>query len=224
MHPQRATLAGAVLIVALSASRGEAGLIPWSYEWNTHPIVLNADSPKPHGASPGGIHLIPGAITITGSPDGVAHGSANITAVKLATFIFSPTSQPDRFHNTPYQLAVKLTDVHSHAFGSLHFSGAFNGTMTDSTVNLKTKFTSPRRQSLTLGHNVYTVTLTSYSPPGPPSVGSEGNISAFVDVRPAHAPEPSSLMLAGSGVVVAALCWLRRRTTIAFIAPAISLG
>jgi hypothetical protein len=210
MHPQRAALAGAVLIVALAASRGEAGMIPWSYEWNTHPIVLNADPPGPHGTSPGGIHLIPGAITITGSPDGVAHGSANITAVKLATFSFSPNSQPDRFNNAPYQLAVKLTDVNSQTFGSLRFSGVFNGSMTDSTVNLHTKFTSPIRQSLALGHNVYTVTLTSYSPPGPPSVGSEGNISAFVDVRPAHAPEPSSLMLAGAGIVGMALSRLRR--------------
>ncbi len=123
MQPQRAAIAGAMLIVALAAGRGEAGLIPWSYEWNTHPIVCNADSPGPSGSPAGGIHLTPGAITITGHPHGIAWGSGNIVAVNLTTFSFSPNPDgPARFTNTPYQLAVKLTDVDSNASGSLHFS------------------------------------------------------------------------------------------------------
>ena len=68
MQPQRAAIAGAMLILALAASRGEAGLIPWSYEWNTHPIVCNADSPGPSGSPAGGIHLTPGASPSPGIP------------------------------------------------------------------------------------------------------------------------------------------------------------
>jgi hypothetical protein len=212
MSPQPVAIAAAVLIVALAAPRSEAELIPWSYEWNAHPTVCNADPPGPNGPSPGGIHLIPGAITITGSPDGIARGSASIVAVNLATFSFSPNPAPDRFTDTPYHLAIKLTDVDSNTSGNLGFSGVFNGTMTDSTVHLQTKFTSPIRQSLVIGQNIYTVTLTSYSQPGPPLAGNEGKISAFVDVRPAPAPEPSSLVLAGAGLAGTALSWLRRRT------------
>jgi hypothetical protein len=213
MQPQRVAIVTTVLVLTLADSRSEAGPIPWSYEWNTHPIVCNADSAGPSGNPTGGIHLIPAAITITGHPHGIAWGSDHIIAVNLTTFSFSPSpgGDPDHFTNTPYQLAVHLTDVHSHSSGNLHFAGVFNGTMTDSDVNLQTRFTSPTLQRLVLGHNVYTVTLTSYSPPGPPSVGSEGSISAFVDVRPAHAPEPSSLLLAGSGLGVTILSWLRRR-------------
>lgn len=215
MQPRKAILAGIMLLLALPASRGEAGMIPWSYEWNTHPVVCNADSPS--GAPVGGIHLIPGAITITGNPHGIALGSGNIVAVNLTTFSFSPSpnGSPDHFTNTPYQLVVKLTDVDSKVSGDLHFSGVFNGTLTDTAANLQTKFTSPTLRRILLGHNVYTVTLTSYSPPGPPSVGNEGSISAFVDVHPAHAPEPSSLLLAGTGLVATLLSRLRRRAAAA---------
>lgn len=212
MQPRRTSLAATVLIVALAASRGEAGLIPWSYEWNTRPIVVNADSPN--GVPGGGIHLIPGAITITGNPHGIALGSGSIVAVNLMTFNFSPNpgGGPDHFTNSPYQLAVKLTDVDSHVSGNLHFSGVFNGTMSDSAVDLRTRFTSPTLRRILLGHNVYTVTLTSYTPPGPPLAGNEGSIKAFVDVHPAHAPEPSALVLAGFGILAAVLPRWRRRT------------
>lgn len=212
MHAQRTALASAMLIAALAAARGEAGPIPWSYEWNTQPVVCNADTPGPSGSPAGGIHLTPGAITITGNPHGIAWGSSSIVAVKLTTFDFSPNFDgPDRFTNTPYELKVKLTDVASQTWGNLNFSGVFNGSMTDSTVNLQTQFTSSRWQRLQLGQNVYTVTLTNYSPPGPPSIGSEGQIAAFVDVHPVGAPEPSALSLAGVGVLAALLSRWRRQ-------------
>ncbi len=145
-------------------------------------------------------------------PETAADAEA-VRAVNLAAFSFSPSSTPDRFTDTPYQLAIRLTDVNSHTSGHLRFSGIFNGIMTDSAIQLQTKFTSPIRQSLVLGKSVYTVTLTSYAPPGPPSEGSEGKISAYVEVHTAHAPEPSSLMLAGTGLVGTTLSWLRRRRT-----------
>lgn len=209
---QRAVFAGAILILTLAASRGRAGSIPWSYEWDTHPIVCNADSPNSNGSPVGGIHLTPGAITITGNPHGIAWGNGSIVAVKLTTFSFSPSPDgPARFTDAPYQLAVKLTDVNSNKSGNLQFSGVFNGTMTDTAVNVQTRFTSPTWRSIVLGENMYTVTLTSYSPPGPPTAGSAGSISAFVAVHPESAPEPSSLLLAGSGLATTLLTWLRRR-------------
>jgi hypothetical protein len=205
MRSPRSQLVAAVLIAALTAGRAGAGLVPWSYQWNAHPIVVNADSSSPNSPPPGGITLIPGAITITGGSHGAALGSASIVAVNLSTFTFSPSPSgvPDRFSNASYTLSVTLSDLDSGKSGSLKFNGIFNGTMTDSSISLQTRFTSPTKQSVTIGHNAYTVTMTSYTPPGPPSVGNEGEIKAFVDVRPDTAPEPSTLLLCGIGFVTA---------------------
>jgi hypothetical protein len=220
IRPQRVILAGAILIAALAASRGEAALIPWSYEWNARPIVVDADAPP--GRPAAGITLIPGAITITGGPHGVAWGSSQIVAVNLATFSFSPSGSSYRFSDAPYQLSARLTDIDSHTSRSLSFSGVFNGTMTDSRVDLRTRFLSPVRQSVVLGHHRYTVTLASYAPPGPPAIGSQGKISAYVEVRPATAPEPSSLLLAATGLA-ATLFFARWRKAVVPLAMTASI-
>jgi hypothetical protein len=215
MYPYRGTFAAAVLIVALSAGRGQASLIPWSYQWNAAPIVVNADPPGPHSASTGGINLIPSAITVNGGGPGVALGNSSIVAVNLTTFSFSPSSTgaPDRFNNTPYNLSVTLTDVNSQASKTLSFSAVFNGTLSDSSANILTTFTSPTTRSAMIGGNLYTVALNSYTPPGPPSADNEGTIGAFVSVDPHGAPEPSSLLLAVAGLGGIFCVWMRRRSS-----------
>jgi PEP-CTERM motif-containing protein len=214
MSPQRSALALTLLIVALCPMRGEAGLIPWSYQWSAEPTVVDADPLGPHHRPTGGITLTPGAIAITGGNPGVALGSAAIVAVNLAAFAFSPRpdGKPYSFTNASYRLGITLTDVDSNKAGTLHFAGVFDGDLTDSTVNLHTHFTSTAKQSLVLGHNHYTVSLTSYTPPDPPAEGGAGNISALVNVSPASAPEPSTLVLAGMGLAGAVFSRLRRRT------------
>lgn len=200
-------------IAALTPRRGEAGLIPWSYQWNTQPIVIQADPISPN-QPPGGITLTPGAITISGGNPGVALGNANIVAVNLTAFTFAPTTdgKPYQFTNSQYRLGVTLTDVDSGKSGTLHFSGVFNGGFTPSSIHLDTHFTSASQQSLTLGHNRYSVSLTHFMPPDPPTEGGAGNISAWVSVQPMSAPEPSALLLGWSGLVGAVFSWLRRRT------------
>ena len=138
MPPRRVAFAVALLIVALNTRRGEADLIPWSYAWNAHPVVIDADPLGPGSRPTGGITLTPGAISITGGTPGVALGNANIVAVNLTAFTFSPSpdGKPYHFTNSPYHLGVTLTDVASNASGTLTFAGVFNGTLTDSMVDL----------------------------------------------------------------------------------------
>ena len=229
MPSRRVAFAVALLIVALCTRRGEAGLIPWSYVWNAQPVVIDADPLGAHSQPTGGITLTPGAITITGGTPGVALGNANIVAVNLTAFAFSPSpnGKPYHFTNAPYHLSVTLTDVDSKTSGTLTFAGVFNGTLTPSSVDLDTRFTSPTQQFVTLGDNVYTVKLTAYTPPGPPTDGGEGNISALVSVQPA--PEPSALFLAVTGLLSTSLVWLRqrggisarRKTKVAFVSRSV---
>jgi hypothetical protein len=214
MSPQRSALALTLLIVALCPMRSEAGLIPWSYQWSAEPTVVDADPLGPHHRPTGGITLTPGAIAITGGNPGVALGSAAIVAVNLTAFAFSPRpdGKPYSFTNASYRLGITLTDVDSNKSGTLHFAGVFDGDLTDSNVNLHTHFTSAEKQALILGQHCYTVSLTTYTPPDPPAEGGAGNISALVNVSPASAPEPSTLVLAGMGLAGAVFSGLRRRT------------
>jgi hypothetical protein len=210
MTPQRVALALTLLMIAVHPRRGEAGLIPWSYQWNAQPTVIDADPLGPNHAPAGGIELTPGAITITGGNPGVALGNAHIVAVNLTAFTFSPSpdDKPYSFTNSPYRLGITLTDVDSNQSGTLHFAGVFDGSLTDWTVDLHTHFTSATQQWLILGQNRYTVDLTTYVPPDPPVEGGEGNISASVSVQPVSAPEPSALLLVGIGLAGAAFLWL----------------
>jgi hypothetical protein len=212
MTLQRVALALTLLIVALHPERGSAGMIPWSYQWNAHPTVIDANPLGPDQTSSGGITLTPGAITLTGANPGVALGNANIIAVNLTAFTFTPSTngEPYSFTNSPYSLGITLTDVDSNQSGTLHFAGVFDGNLTDWTVDLQTRFTSATQQWLILGQNRYTVDLTTYVPPGPPAEGGEGNISAFVSVLPVSVPEPSALILAAIGLAGAAFFGLRQ--------------
>jgi hypothetical protein len=212
MRLRRTTFVVALMFVAALDRRGEAGSIPWSYQWDTRPIVLDADPYGPHHRPIGGITLTPGAITITGGSTGVARGNANIVAVQLTAFAFAPPphDQPYRFAHSPYHLWVTLTDVDSGKSGRLGFNGVFEGSFTDQKMDLNNYFTSNKKQSMILGRNVFTVTLDSYTPPAPPSDGAAGSIAAFVSVQPAAAPEPSTLMLAAAGLFWPLISWTRR--------------
>ena len=212
MTQRRVVFIVPLLIVALVPCRGQAGLIPWNYQWNAQPVVIDADPLGPQNRPAGGIALTPGGISITSGNPGVALGNDRIVAVNLTAFTFAPNpdGKPYSFTNSPYRLGITLTDVDSKKSGTLNFAGALVGSFTDWTVDLRTHFTSATRQSLILGQNRYMVNLTTFTPPDPPAEGGEGNISATVSVQPVSAHEPSALVLVSCGLA-ALFSGLRRR-------------
>jgi len=122
-----------------------------------------------------------------------------------------------------YSLSLDLRDIASGASGTLTFQGQLGGSFDGGTMGITNAFLGSTTQSLTLGKNVYTVTIGPFVPPpgwGDPPYSQEppGSISASISVQPVTSatPEPSSLLLACLAVPPLGLArWLRRRKSVA---------
>jgi hypothetical protein len=187
-----------------AGTQARADFVNWSYSWSRSPSVITAD-----GTGTGKVFLTP----VSGS----AQDTSDIGAVNITTSSTASAGNPDTFTNKAYSLTIKLTDDASHATGSLTFTGLLNGSISATSSNLMTTFLAPLSQSLTLGQNLYTVSLNV--PAG--SSATLGGIGAHVVVEPAKVsstPEPSGLVLAGLAVpcLGLGLCWqrYRRRTAV----------
>ncbi|HEY7313651.1 MAG TPA: PEP-CTERM sorting domain-containing protein, partial [Gemmataceae bacterium] len=114
-----------------------------------------------------------------------------------------------------YSLSLALHDTASGASGALTFRGNLSGLIgPDDSVNLTNTFLGPKTQTLTLGGNLYTVTIGPFVSPTWIGDQGEGSLSASIAVQSAAkaTPEPSSLMLACLGLPSLGLArWLRRR-------------
>jgi hypothetical protein len=194
------TLALAVVLVGATSAR--ASLISWGYNWN---------------ASPGFVTAGTGKITLSNEP---AHtgilGDSNTVATALQVFSTASPTSPDKF--TPsggnYSLTIQLTDTATSTTGSLTFTGQFQGSFSSSSANVTNTFTGPTTQWIDLGSTHFVVTIGPYTPPGPPDSSNLGSIGAFVHVGHRehinHAPEPSTMALAGIAVGLAGLAGWRR--------------
>jgi PEP-CTERM motif len=199
------TVIGSVLALTLmSGTQVRADFISWSYDWHRNPIAVSAD--------PGGT----GGISLTNEPLNHAVGNSDVVATNLRTFSDATPSHPDTFTNKMYSLILTLTDTASHKSGKLIFTGEFNGTLTANSADITNTWLSQATQTITLGKNIYTVSLNPFSPPGPPSATNAGGISTHVTVAadpsggPPHAPEPSTLALSGLGLSFLGLASWRR--------------
>ena len=212
-----ALFAAALGLVMLSGTAVRADFIPWTYNWTRNPIAVGADA--------GGT----GGIALTNEPVNHAVGASDIVATELRTFSSASASTPDTFTNAPFSLTLALTDDGSHQTTSLTFNGVFNGSFSSGSANITASWTGSTTQTVTLGSDSYTVSMTGYSPPGPPGSANAGGIGAHVDVSastggggggggggdpgpPATAPEPSTLALSGLGLSFLGLAsWRKRR-------------
>jgi hypothetical protein len=161
-----------------------------------------------------------GAISFTGVTGSQNTVSARITLAQLYSAFFDRIPGQDNnatFGQVPYSLDVSLRDDTSGATGTLSFTGQFDGVLDKKSILLNNTFTGLTTQSLTLGANVYTVTVGPYNSPGAPGSTTPGSIEADVTVQPQGgppaSPEPSCLVLAGLGLSSLGLGLWRRHAS-----------
>jgi hypothetical protein len=197
--PRRCMAALLVFLVAGMASR--ADMIQWSYQ---------------SGASPSSIFVTVGQdvtsapLLLSGLGTTQEHDSTNVTVVRMLA-----TGMHNNFQNATSTMSLQIKDGASNAQHMFLFPVAFNGT-TDQGTHVSTvaiTFPGGTSQSFTLGGNLYAVTIGPIHPLTFTSLGGSlpsgflGEIDAQVNVSPASAsgtPEPSSLVLAGFGLLTAA--------------------
>jgi hypothetical protein len=201
----RAGIALALLLLAGVSAR--ADLIQWGYNWEPNSTNVAAD-----GSGTGHLGL-------TNEPSNAAAGTSNTVITNIRAFSTAPSATPDVFNHANFSFTMSLQDLASSQGGTVSFSGFFSGTLTANNANIKANFTSPTTQTLTLGGNTYTVTLGTYSPPGPPGAANAGSLNAVVTVTPGDTggghtsatPEPSTLILISFAFPCLALTRGRRR-------------
>jgi hypothetical protein len=220
-------LGPAVVLLLVAGTNARADFIPWTYNWDRSPVSVAADAPGT------------GGVSFTNEPSKNATGSSDIVATNLKVFSSATADAPDKLSTGgQYTLTLTLTDGPSGQSSVLSWLGKLSGTFSKDSSNITNAFdpNSPLTRTVTLGNDIYTVTMGAYSPPGPPSASNAGSIGAHVDVVAAggpgpgpgpgptpgpveESPEPSTLLLSGLGLsFLGAAGWRKHRKLLAQLA------
>jgi hypothetical protein len=198
----------AALVALLAVAPARAGLVAWSYNGARTPVSIPADSPGT------------GGVFLTDEPMKSAVGSSDIVLTNIHVLSSASADAPDMLMTGgQYTLQLTITDTASGKTGILTWNGKLSGSFSASSANLTNAILSPVVQMLTLGSNVYTVTVGPYSPPGPPTASNVGSIAAHVDISGStvqgNSPEPSTMVLSGLGLsLLGGMAWRRRRSAL----------
>jgi hypothetical protein len=174
----------AVNHLATTSAQAQATYAHFSYDWHVGPsaVLVGTNSTTLNGKSTGSVDF---ALVRRGNDAlkmGGQRGALPIGFV-MTTSSADP-SHPDHFH-VSFTVTLKLHDDASGKTGVLTFHGTVDGTLDWMASHLTITFQSPLTQSLTLGHNVYKVTLPStIKPTGPNDVPTP--LYAFVQVSAAR--------------------------------------
>ena len=208
-------------LVLLGAGQASAEMIDFGYSWSAPTSVFTGTNPTTlDGKSTGSVAL---AVVDPGSASATP-GSTTPTFVPGATLTTtsSATTVPDTF-SSPFSMKLHLTDSASSMSGDLTFAGTLAGTLTRTTSQLNATLSSPFTQTLTLGGNVYAVTIdptvVNLPVPGatsPAAIDARVTVASSGTVTPPpthNTPEPSGLLLAGLGLplLAAARRWRRAK-------------
>jgi hypothetical protein len=129
--------------------------------------------------------------------DALANADGGTDVVLANLEVFSTSATADAII-APYSINMFLTDIASGVTENLTFTGELNGVVSTLQSNVGNTFFAPLSQQLHIGHHVYTVSLTSYVPPGPPGSQQLGSIGAHVS---GVIPEPGTMALLGTGLL-----------------------
>jgi hypothetical protein len=217
-------IAAASALLLCWGAEARAEKVAWSYNWTPSSTEILSDS--------GQSKLILSNEPI-GKASTIAGNSTDVVATNIKTVSSVDAGTLDTFTNQPFSLAVTLTDGASNSTGTLTFTGLFNGTLNSGAAKIVASITGSLVQSIMLGGNKYTVTMgqpNQYSAPSPPDSTNLGSISASATVGvssgggpgggPTDSPEPTSLVLAGLGLISGAGYMWKRRARKAAALPA----
>jgi hypothetical protein len=202
--------ASTLLFFAGTSARADLSSAPavaWTYNFTPSVNSVAADPPGS------------GGVSFTNEPTKAAMNSSDVVVTNLRDFSTATTASPDKLStNGAYSVSLVLTDSASGEHATLTFTGKLGGTFSANNSNITNQFTGQTTKVVTLGNNDYTVSMGSYTPPGPPTASNAGSISAHVSVAlstgvgPGGLPEPSALVLSFVGLSLAgAAGWRKRR-------------
>jgi hypothetical protein len=212
------SIASAVGLLCLAgtpagASPTPAAPVQWTYNFTPSSPFVSADAPGS------------GTVSFTNEPTKNATNSSDVVVTNLRDSSTATPTSPDTLNSSgAWKVSLTLTDSASGQSATMLFTGKLSGSFSATNSNITDQFTGKTSYTVVLGGNTYTVSLTGYTPPGPPTASNAGSISAHVTVTPgnsggggvASAPEPSTLVLSCLGLGFAGLAsWRKRRRSLA---------
>jgi hypothetical protein len=203
LAPRLAVLAA----VCVLAAPARADFVAYTY--STTPAAPSIAS----NTSPGS------TLNFTGETNVLATGNSDIVLAGLTTTSNASPNSPATFTNKFWAVDLQITDTASGNSYDFLFGGRVSGQLTTMSSTFTDTFIGMQSMTAALGSNIYTVSLVSFSPPGPPTSTNSGSIGAYISVTSgvvtvqggSSAPEPSTLLLAGLGLAgFVAAHWRRR--------------